>query len=214
MARPTLLAAAAALLLPTAARAGGMLGLGPGPDIVIAYSYDASSKNVSFDVSCFPHTGEGPIAWCAFGIAPAPGMNPAYVFWLGVDAADKPFAVEDRAISAMAQPPCLKTQLTHTSAMAYNKTSGVLSASFSRAATVDSALEKLGYMSFKDSLQFTLGAMQVPDDPNARHLNPNPNPASAASAITPILRQRRQDALDQEVRHGCERALRRLHVSG
>ena len=86
-------------------------------------------------------------------------MLGAQVFWLSLTAADKPFAAEDRAITAMAQPPCISKQLTHTTAMSFNKTSGVLAFEFTRPAKVTAAEEKLGYMSFIDGLQHVIGAI-------------------------------------------------------
>ena len=157
-ARLSVLSLAAAALLPAAARAGE-LGLGPGPDIIVSWTPPDASGNITFKTSCYPHAGEGDIAWCAWGIAPTPGMNPANVFWFSLTAKDAPFAVEDRAITAMAQPPCIKTQLTHTTAMSFNKTSGVLEFEFTRPAKVSAAQEKLGYISFADKLQFVVGAI-------------------------------------------------------
>ncbi len=83
----------------------------------------------------------------------------AQVFWLSLTAGDKPFAAEDRAISAMAQPPCISKQLTHTTAMSFNSTSGVLSFEFTRPAKVSAAEEELGYISFVDELQHVIGAI-------------------------------------------------------
>ena len=166
MARLLALAAAAALL-PAAARAG-QLGLGPGPDIIISWTPPDAAGNITFTTECFPHAGEGDIAWCSWGIAPTAGMAPANVFWLALTASDVVYAVEDRAIAAFAQPPCIKQQLTHTTKKAYNKTSGVLSATFTRPAAVSSSLQKLGYISFQDKLQYVIGAIGGKARPTAK----------------------------------------------
>jgi len=160
MARPSALLslAAAALLFPAAARAGE-LGLGPGPDIIVSWTAPDAAGNITFTTTCFPHAGEGDIAWCSWGVGATASMAPANVFWLAVSAADVPFAVEDRAITAFAQPPCIKEQLTHTTAKAFNKTSGALSATFTRPAKVSAALQKQGYISFVDALQHVIGAI-------------------------------------------------------
>jgi hypothetical protein len=64
--------------LPALARAGE-IGLGPGPDIVISWTPPDASGNLTFTTTCFPRENEGDIAWCAWGIAPTPSMNPANV---------------------------------------------------------------------------------------------------------------------------------------
>ena len=70
--------AAAAALIPALVLAGE-IGLGPGPDIVISWTPPDASGNISFKTTCYPHAGEGDIAWCSWGIAPTPGMAPANV---------------------------------------------------------------------------------------------------------------------------------------
>ena len=64
--------------LPALVRAGE-IGLGPGPDIVISWTPPDASGNLTFRTTCFPRENEGDIAWCAWGIAPTPSMNPANV---------------------------------------------------------------------------------------------------------------------------------------
>lgn len=148
---------ALSLALSIAAVAAGSIGLGPGPDIQIDWTING--PNITVTTKCIPNAKEGDIAWCAWGLSATGGMYPANVFWMAIDSAGAPLAVEDRAIAAIAQPPCITKQITETKSKSFDKTSGILTVSFTRAINVTNAESKLGYMAFQDSLQYVIGAI-------------------------------------------------------
>lgn len=139
-------------------------------EVGIEWSTDENS--ITFGLTCNTNNASDPtmaLAWCSFGIntnpQPSTSMAPAYVFWLAVSSAGKVLPVEDRVISAFAQPPCTQTQLTTTISSSYNATTGTLSALFTR--PLVSGISGQGFADFINSPLQVIAAVGAKTRPDA-----------------------------------------------